>query len=198
MAKTNYILASTPAEDLTIVEAMTGELKDYLLRDDVYHMLVVETSSGEERYQLSLGDLLSRLHRLEVQADQLSPEQRRRLEEIKQTIQDTLRAMESRALALAEREIKTRLNSLRWFLDECRDNRRYCRSEYPFEIRNRQRIQELLAWFGEKISPELRRQVAEIDQEIRSLVKPADFIWDDRVQDVYPRESYWYLYALPA
>ncbi len=197
MAKTNYILASTPAEDLTIVEAMTRELKDYLLRDDVYHMLVVRTSSGEERYQLSLGDLLSRLHRLEIQAEQLDPEQRQRLEEIRRTIQDTLRAMESRALVLAEREIKTRLNSLRWFLDECRDNRRYCRSEYPFEIRNRQRIQELLAWFGEKISPELRRQVAEMDQEIRSLVKPGDFIWDDRVQDVYPREQYWYLYALP-
>ncbi len=197
MAKTNYILASTPAEDLAIVQAMAEELKNYLLRGDVYHMLVVPRPGGEERLEMSLGDLFSRLHRLEVQADQLSPEERQRLEEVRQSIQETLRIMDSQALALAEREIKTRLNSLRWFLDECRDNRSYCRSEYPFEIRNRQRIQELLDAFGEKLSPELRRQVAEMDREIRSLIKPADFIWDDRVRDVYPQDKYWYLYALP-
>jgi septal ring factor EnvC (AmiA/AmiB activator) len=198
MNKTNYILAATPEEDLAIVKTMASELKNYLLRDDVYFTIEVQTPAGSERIQMSSGDLLSRLRRLVVQKDRLTDEQRSELEAVQKEIADVTRAMRKLYVPLLIREAKARLSSLKWFLDECRDNRRYCRSEYPYEIRNRQRLTEVLGALGDDTPDDIKRSVAEIDRRIGSVAQPADFVWDERVQDVYPRDKYWYLYMLPA
>lgn len=190
-------VAATPVEDLAVVREMANELQDYLLGDEVYYTLVVVTSQGEERIQSSCGDLLARLHKLAGQSKLLSPAQRDELSSIHRRIDATTKTMEVRYHGLIIREVRARLNSLQWYLDDCDEDRRQCRVQYPFEIRNRQRIDELVKVLGDKQPPEIQAETAAIDRRLREATVSADFVWDKRVKEVYPREEYWYLYVLP-
>lgn len=182
---------------MAVVREMANELQDYLLGTEVYHTLVVVTSQGEERIQSSCGDLLARLHKLDGQSNLLTPAQREELVSIRRRLDATTKAMQSRYQALMEREARARLNSLQWYLDDCEEDPRACRVQYPFEIRNRQRIAELAKALGDKLPSDIQSDTAAIDRRLREMTTSADFVWDKRVVEVYPRQEYWYLYALP-
>ena len=191
-------VAATPVEDLAVVREMANELQDYLLGEEVYYTLLVVTSQGEERIQSSCGDLLARLHKLAGQSKLLSAAQLDELSSIHRRIDATTKTMQARYHALILREVRARLNSLQWFLDDCDEDLRQCRAQYPFEIRNRQRIAELVKVLGDKQPPDIQAETAATDRRLREMTVSADFVWDKRVRDVYPREEYWYLYVLPA
>ena len=93
--------------------------------------------------------------------------------------------------------MKSRLNSLRWFIDDCRQDRKRCRSEFPYEIRNRQRIEEILKVLGTDLDADLAAQLRQIDERIQYMTVAGDFIWDEKLQPLFPRGVYWYLYVLP-
>lgn len=190
-------VAATPGEDLAVVREMANEMQDYLLGDDVYHTLIVKTPQGEERIQSSCGDLLARLHKLAGQEKQLSAAQREELAAIRRRIDAGTGSMRSQYHGLIEREIRARLNSLKWYLDDCAEDPRACRVQYPFEIRNRQRVAELMKALGDDASADLQSEVEAIDRRLREATVSGEFVWDKRVKDVYPRDEYWYLYALP-
>ena len=69
--------------------------------------------------------------------------------------------------------------------------------QYPFEIRNRQRIAEIGKALGAENAATLTAQLTAIDQRLGALTAGSDFVWDASVTRVYPRNEYWYLYALP-
>ncbi|RLT42753.1 MAG: hypothetical protein DWI57_05260 [Chloroflexi bacterium] len=190
-------VAATPAEDLAVVREMANELQDYLLGEEVYYTLLVVTSQGEERIQSSCGDLLARLHKLAGQSKLLPPAQLDELSSIHRRIDATTKTMQARFLALILREVRARLNSLQWYLDDCDEDRRQCRVQFPFEIRNRQRIAELVKALGDKQPTDIQAEIAATDRRLRETTVSADFVWDKRVKEVYPREEYWYLYVLP-
>ncbi len=198
MAKLSTTVAAEPAVDLAVVREMANELQDYVMSDEVYRTLVVRSHRGEERVQSSGGDLLARLHKLQAQRDELSPDQQRELEEVRRRIDSTLQDFRVRFHALLEREAKARLNSLKWYLDDCQEDHRQCRIQYPFEIRNRQRIAEIWKVLADSPPAGLKEQIDSIDRRLRGLAGSSGFVWDDRVQHVYPRDEYWYLYASPA
>ncbi len=197
MVKPSTVIAPSIQEDLLVVRAMADQIDGYFVDDEVFRTLIVDTDEGPRRLDSSLGDVLSRLYRLEAQSERLTPEQRAQLDAARRAIQDALRTMHSRFVELATREIRSRLTSLSWYLDDCQDNLRQCRVQYPFEIRNRERIEHLMEALGEDLSPEVRRSVAAVDSRIRSLTEPADFVWDERIRAIYPQERFWYLYVLP-
>lgn len=190
-------VAATPSEDMAVVREMVNEWQDYLLGNDVYHTLVVVTSQGEERIQSSCGDLLARLHKLDGQSKLLTPAQREELASIQRRLDATTKAMQSRYRSLVEREVRARLNSLQWYLDDCEEDPKGCRVQYPFEIRNRQRIAELMKALGDALPADIQSETNAIDRRLREMTAGTEFVWDRRVKDVYPREEYWYLYVLP-
>lgn len=196
-SKLSTTVAATPAEDMAVVREMANELQDYLLGNEVYHTLVVVTSQGEERIQSSCGDLLARLHKLDGQSKLLTPAQREELSSIRRRMDATTKTMQARYFGLMERETRARLNSLQWYLDDCDEDPRACRVQYPFEIRNRQRISELAKALGNSLPADIQSETVAIDRRLREMTASADFVWDRRVRDVYPQEEYWYLYALP-
>jgi hypothetical protein len=152
---------------------------------------------GEERVQSSGGDLLARLHKLSAQPNFLPRAQREALAEVRAKVEETTSRLQVQYQALLLREARARLNSLRWFLDDCRENRRECRVQYPFEIRNRQRIAEIGKALDAENAATLTAQLTAIDQRLGTLTAGSDFVWDASVAHVYPRNEYWYLYALP-
>lgn len=198
MTKLSTVVPAEPTTDLAVVAAMAEELDSYIDGDDVYRTLVLSTSRGEERVLSSGGDLLARLHKLTAQNDQLSPDQQRKMEELRRRIDEIIHPRRQRFLELLERETKARLNSLKWYIEECSEDRRQCRVNYPYEIRNRQRVAEIWKMLCEKPPEGLSEQIDAIDGRLRTLVSTAEFVWDDKVRDVYPRSEYWYLFALPA
>jgi len=89
------------------------------------------------------------------------------------------------------------LNSLQWYLDDCQENRRECRVQYPFEIRNRQRIGEIGKALDSAGARALAPQLEGIDLRLRRLTRGGEFVWEASVAHVYPDSEFWYLYALP-
>ncbi len=197
MVKPSTVIAPTIEEDLLVVQAMADQIDGYFVDNEVFRTLIVDTAEGPLRLDSSLGDVLSRLYRLEAQRDKLTAAQRAQLDEAARRIRDAMRTMHSRFVDLATREIKSRLTSLSWYLDDCRDNPRQCRVQYPFEIRNRERIEHLVEALGDDLPDEQRRALASMDSRIRGIAGPSDFVWDERVRDLYPKERFWYLYVLP-
>lgn len=197
MSKTNYVLAEDPAVDLALAQAMAEELEDYLVKDDLFRQMTVRTPAGDQRPQMSGSDLLVRLHRLHGERDSLTSAQRATLDQVQASVEATIKTLRTRFLERLERDMKSRLNSLRWFIDDCRQDRKRCRSEYPYEIRNRQRIEEILKVLGADLGEDLVGQLRQIDERIQSMTVAGEFIWDERLQPLFPRGVYWYLYALP-
>lgn len=196
------VIAAAPETDLAVVAAMAAQFESYILKGQVYRTVVVPTpgdhrGSGERPVQSSGGDVLARLHKLAAQSDSLSREQRQALAEAKAQIDTATARLPSNYQALLLREARARLNSLNWFLDDCSENRRECRVQYPFEIRNRQRIAEIGKALVSENADALATQVAPVDQRLQAMIARGEFVWEATVAPVYPREEYWYLYGLP-
>ena len=202
-SRLSTVIAAAPETDLAVVAAMAAQFESYILKGQVYRTVVVPTpgdhrGAGERPVQSSGGDVLARLHKLAAQSDSLSPEQKETLAEAKAQIDTATARLPSHYQALLLREARARLNSLNWFLDDCNENRRECRVQYPFEIRNRQRIAEIGKALEAGSAEALATQLASVDQRLQGMLAGREFVWEAAVSHVYPRVEYWYLYGLPA
>ncbi len=195
--KNSYLLAEEPTVDLAIAEAMVAELEAYIVGNDLYRTVIVRTDRGDQKLQMSGGDLLARLHRLQGERDALSSAEQARLDAVQKAADSAIYSLRTRFHERLGREMKARLDSLRWYLDECHEDRAKCRTEYPFEIRNRQRIEEILKQFGQLTPPDLMSVLNQVDRRLRQLGQSPGFVWDRRLEKVYPSDRYWYLYQRP-
>mgnify|MGYP003382309854 FL=1 len=96
-----------------------------------------------------------------------------------------------------QRELKTRIDSLNWFLDDVMGDPKRARADYPYEIRNRQRIDAIAAELGDDLAPALKSELRRVDDRIRLIVRPSDFVWDASLAPIFPRDRFWYLYTTP-
>lgn len=197
MTKSNYVLAEDPATDLLTLEAMTAELEEYILKDELYRPVRVHTPAGDQMIQMSGGDLLTRIYRLAAERDALTPDQQARFDKARAQAESTIYSLRTRFHDRLNRELKSRLDTLNWFLDEAASDPGKGRSEYPFEIRNRQRIDAILTELGPDVTPDLKTMVTRVDDRIRGLARSSGFVWDQRLESVFPRTRFWYLYVNP-
>ncbi len=195
--KTSYLVAEDPNVDLQIAEAMTAELEDYIIKNDLYRTLIVRIPGADQNLQMTGGDLLSRLYRLQSVRSQLAPDLQSRVDAAVAQANKIIYSLRTRFHDRLQREMKARLDSLKWFLDDCGTDLNRCRAEFPFEMRNRQRIEELLKELGSDVSAELTGTLRAIDQRIRNVTHSTDFTWDTRLKEIFPRSPYWYLYVSP-
>ena len=194
---TSTLLVEDPSIDLEIVEGMIPVLEDYIIKDEVYRTVILPTSKGDQNIRMTGGDLLARLHRLAGERSDLSAAEQQRLDVAQRKADETIRSYRTRFNERLLREMKARLDSLRWFFDDCGGDRMRCRVEYPFEMRNRQRVEEILKQVGSDVPADLKSVLSRIDKRIREFAAPSAFVWTPRMEKVYPRDTYWYLYMLP-
>lgn len=197
MANGSRVLMEEPGIDLEIVEGMIPELEDYIIKDEVYRTVIIHTSSGDQNIRMTGGDLLARLHRLNSDRDALTPTQQQRLDAAQSRADEIIRSLKTRFHHRLQREMKARLDSLKWFLDESGNDRQRSRVEFPFEMRNRQRIEEILKRLGNDVPEDLAASLRQVDKRIREIGRVGGFIWSERAQTIYPQDTYWYLYMLP-
>ena len=193
----SQVIADDPQTDLEIAEAMTAELEDYIVKDDLYRTLFAHTSAGEQRIVMTGGDLLARLHRLRSTRDQYSPEMQRRIKAVSEKADAIIYSLKTRFKRRLLREMKARLDSLKWYLDDCTSDPVRCRTNFPFEVRNRQRIEEILKAVEEDVPDDLQSLLKSIDHRIRQVTHGTTFIWDEQLKVAFPSMPYWYLYVSP-
>ena len=197
MAKNNYVMSVNPAVDLAVLAAENDELQDYIVGNDLYRTVHVRTPEGDQTVQMSGGDVLTRIFRLAGEAARLTPDQQRRFTTMRTAAEQTIYSLRTRFHALLNREVKARLDALNWFLDDASADPKRARSEYPFEIRNRQRVEVILRELGSDLLPELKQQLQRVDGRIRVVAQPTGFIWDSQLELIYPHNPFWYLYVNP-
>lgn len=197
MSQTSHVLAETPEIDLAVLAAEIEELEEYIVKGEVYRTLRVSTPSGVQQVQMSGGDVLTRLFRLEGERESLPVEQRSRVKDLALQAHSTIYSLRTRFHDLLKREVKARIDSLNWFLDDVLGDPKRARTEYPYEIRNRQRIAVMVDELAENFTPELKGELKRVDERIRLIVQPASFAWDSRLESLFPRERFWYLYVSP-
>lgn len=198
MSRASYLLAEDPAIDLAVVAAEVDVLEEYIIKDEVYRTVITSTPGGDRNLQMTGGDLLARLYRLQQQRDKLTDAQGGQLDQLQSSSDAIIKSLRTRFCGLAGREIKTRLNSISWFLDDCAGDQKRCRTEFPFEIRNRQRVEELLKVFDAGgLDEKLGTMLKSVDQRIRMSTRASEFVWDEQLKEAFPQSPYWYLYVLP-
>jgi hypothetical protein len=91
-------------------------------------------------------------------------------------------------------EFRARLNLWRDFLEEYRQNQEANADRYPYEVQRRVMIDLLEVWSAD-ISRAESELLSALDQLLKSVWIPGDFIWDDNLAPGFPPDRFWYLYG---
>lgn len=182
---------------LSNAAAMADALEYYLIEGNIFRTVMVRRPHGLERLTMSTGELLTSVNTLQAQQALLTPEQNAQLENITATIARARTQMHTLFHDIIVREIMSRLDSINWFLHDCENKKADYRADFPSEMRNRQRIEEMLKALGNELSEDVTDRIDRIDQRIRQVTYLADFNWPPAMQEIYPQNPYWYLYLLP-
>lgn len=182
-----------------IAEAMVKEFEEYLLADPVYRQLMVATSAGDRMPKMSAGSLLETLHDLAYaeKTGRLTPEQAHRLAELTSTVERLAHRYELAYRQKLTRELKSQIDSWRWFLQDCLDDRLRCRDEYPFEVRIRNRIELLVDTLNDHAPADQLARLRKLDRDLRGIFASGEFVLDRGLRDRYPSDRYWWLYGRP-
>jgi hypothetical protein len=183
--------------NLNLASFMLEEIEDYILSSEVFWPLSKRSPAGSVLPRLTLGGLMLTLNELKAQEKDLSPSQR--------TDHDKLLLQMERvrvkwAVGLerkAAQELRSRLNLWRAYLYEI-EERVDTAENYPYEVRHRVMFESLADLSIRQ--PETKPHVDEmrsLDLRLRSKFLPGPFVWDARLEDIYPRSTFWYLYGLP-
>lgn len=111
MSQTNW------GDELTILEAMARELEAYIVANDVYRTLFVNTGSGNHQYKMSGGDVLARINALKAGQAHLSSGEQQRLTAAVALVEKSIYALRTRFHELLRRELKARQGTLQWSAD---------------------------------------------------------------------------------
>ena len=185
--------------DLTQLERMTENLTDYLLGAALY-MPVGGYFRASTMPQLTLGALLLRRRRLLELRSSLKRSQAARLDaalRLHDTAQADWTVHYEKKL---KQEAPARLKLMRAFFADCRESPRDCAAAYPVEALRRTLVQEILLATDEfgYDGGELAAPVQQTDLALRRFLHAGDFIWSPRLEPVYPRDGFWWLYGSPA
>jgi hypothetical protein len=185
------------AVDLAVAEAMVAALEDYLFSDRLFYQLVVRTPLGARQPKLTIGGLLERLHQLKWGRDELDPAQRGEVDGLEEAYADVKRRWSELFEQKVRRELRSLLDSWRWFMQDCEDRHRRCQSEYPSEVWIHTRIVWLMDELpGADLSEEQGR-LARLDARLRRVFRAGSFVWDPELEPFFPRSEYWWLYGRP-
>jgi len=179
--------------DLRYIQASLEVLDNYLLSDEVFWPLSVNSPAGEPDYpRLSLGGLL--LSRARLAAYHKSHDQTDQMVQLNSKF-DLIRskwrvAWENKA----RHSFSVRLRMWRDFIEEYKNNLQDNMDRYTYEVRLRTML-TLLASEGGGLSQEEVDLLSVLDAYIKSVLVVDGFVWEADIQNGFPANIYWYLYG---
>ena len=183
--------------NLNLVSYMLEEIEDYILSSEVFWPLSKRSPTGSPLPRLTLGGLTLTLNELKAQENDLSPSQRADHDKLLLQME---RVRVKWAVGLerkAAQELRSRLYLWRAYLNDI-EERVDTAENYPYEVRYRVMFEHLADLSIRQ--PETRPWVDEmrsLDTRLRSFFVSGDFVWDARLEEIYPQSTFWYLYGFP-
>lgn len=147
--------------DLTILEAMARELESYIIDNQVYRTMMINTGAGNQQFQMSGGDLLARVDALKAAQAELGSQDKVRLEGAIAVVDKTKYELRSRFHDLLRRELKSRQGTLEWAADSRGDDEGEAAT--PAERQTRRRIAAIRKELGAGASTPAAKPVDELD-----------------------------------
>ncbi len=183
--------------NLKLAYLMLEEIEDYILSSEVFWPLSKRSPTGSPLPRLTLGGLLLTMDELEAQEEDMSPSQRIDHDKIRLQMESMRLKWAVGLERKAAQELRSRLNLWRAYLYDI-EERVDTADNYTVEVRHRvmfERLADISIRQPETISrvDEMRS----LDFRLRSIFVPGAFIWDPRLEAIYPRNPFWYLYGLP-
>ena len=181
-------------KDLHEAQRMAEALSAYLLQQNIYYHI------GNDVPKMTIGSLLLRTRRLHFFKDALFVEQQEVLDEIDRLHSQAIQDWRVHYITKLSAELKTRLTMLERYLEDCEGSPEECPEFFPPEALRRTLIQELLDKLHQLNVDDLQgvdSHVREFDKRLETLLQKADFIWSEKLEEVYPKDEYWWLYRQP-
>lgn len=170
-------------KDKAYLEAGIPELREYLLSKELYWPI---SARGFDLPRLTIGSLLLAQARLEARGE--------RIEALVAQVDGVRSKWQVAWETKAGREVQARLGLWQNYLGDYRQNPEQQADAYPYEVRNRVRIQLLMSEYD--APPFEQATMSHLDGVLRANLTAGDFIWEADLQSGFPREVYWYLYSL--
>ena len=180
-------------QDVTILAEMASEMADYLRSDVLFWPMM---KGGLPK--LTLGGYLMRQHRLLALPELLSDEE--------QVVVDTAVTQFNQALVekivrleqKAHQELEARIRQWGEYLKDFRWERGAAVAGYTSAVETRVMMTALidkLEMPPYHLDPHVNKQIAVLDNNLRSRWRSGPFLWPEAWQPAYPRTEYWYLYG---
>lgn len=185
MGEQNYSID----QDLKEAKEMAAALIPYVYEEDLYGKI------GMNMPRLTLGALRLRLRRLNALRGQMSAGQTTLLDTIAAQHDSAQREWSTHYQKKLGEEVEKRARDLQTWIRECKDDPKTCANSYMPEALRRTMIQEALDAMTD--SSGSLTPVKRVDSDLRRYVETSGFIWDAKLQPVYPQEKFWWLYGRP-
>jgi hypothetical protein len=178
--------------DLRYLQAGLIDLEGYLLSDELYWPIGASAPPGDPPYpRLTLGGILMASARLRSLKSSMEP--RIEYERIENKLDVTRSKWRTAWEKKAAREFSSRLKLWRDFLEEYRRDPDANHDRYAYEVRRRLML-ELLA--AETQTPPAEQEMLHgLDQLLRSVFLPGEFILDRDQQPAFDPDRFWFLYG---
>ncbi len=173
-------------EHFTYVETMTDTLEEYVLSNQLYWKMTGVQYAG------TIGGTLLRLRQLTAQPDSNT----QRLTNVSTVFAERTEQWMSQVEKLVQREVKTRTNNFRNYLDDMVKNTSLV-TEYPNRVIDRVVLEELKIFRAEAVSSQARQTLTVVDSRLKLMSESSSFVWDDSFRDAFPEAPYWMLYVQP-
>ncbi len=181
--------------DLKYIQAGLVDMEGYLLSKELYWPVGATAPAGETHYpRLTLGNLL--LARARLSGRGLSSEQRSEFEHLDQRLKQVRQQWQVAWGQKAAREFSARLRLWRDFLDEYRKKPKANLDRYAYEV-NRRVILQLLSSETREVPDEEAELLSGLDELLRAVFLPGEFVWEADLEASFPKSAYWYLYGMP-
>jgi hypothetical protein len=176
--------------DLRTVEAMASRLTPYVYENQLYGNMPGDLA------KLTVGGMLMRIYRLNEIADTLNTKQQEILRKANDKLDSVRREWAVAYEGKLEQEFRSRVTAMNHYINECVDNPRSCRENYPSEAEKRTILQHLGDEALERniMTDEVKGALSSLDNKLHRYLEPGPFIWDPRLEPAYPKDTFWFLY----
>lgn len=180
----------SPSRIRAMLRTETECLEDYLLGNTVYRQIRVEEHGHAFQHLMSLGSYLEHQALWETVGPD-HPDMARDTAGLAAAGDTLMTTFSTQVDSLGTRELKARLRSLQWSLEEWIREDSLTMSYFASEMAQRSRMQRIgdtRGWFG------VDRDLKPIDDRIRTMTHAGPFIWNPVYSKAFPEEAYWFLY----
>jgi len=169
-------------EDLDYVEAMTRELSDYFIGDQLFRKLAGMSHFG------TLGGVLLRLRTLAAQGENV--------QHLQSEVDRQYKKWQVQAEEKVQQETRSRLNSFGNYVTGCLANPDDC-GNYESAVRDRVIVALLQEYAPKAFHSETKDLIRAVDSKLRMAVNKSSFVWDAALKSAFEADTMWMLYSRP-